>query len=68
MREIWRPTVWDRSPYDVWQREGKKGALEKATQIADEILDTYEPLPLDDDVKAELARIVARADKELAGG
>jgi trimethylamine--corrinoid protein Co-methyltransferase len=66
--EIWRPTVWDRSPYDVWLREGKKGAFEQATQVADAILDTYEPLPLDDDVKAELARIVARADKELEGG
>jgi len=67
LEEIWRPTVWDRTPYDVWLREGKRGALEKATLIADEILDTYEPQPLADDVKAELASIVARADKELAG-
>jgi len=67
MKEIWRPRVWDRTPYDQWLREGKKGALEKATEIADQILDTYQPEPLPDDVVAELRAIVARADAELAG-
>jgi len=68
MKEIWRPTVWDRTPYDAWLQGGKQGALEKATEIADEILDTYEPAPLPDDDRAELRAIVARADAELAGG
>jgi trimethylamine---corrinoid protein Co-methyltransferase len=67
MREIWRPRVWDRSPYDVWLREGKKGALEKATEIADEILATHRPAPLPDGLDAELRAIVTRADRELAG-
>jgi trimethylamine--corrinoid protein Co-methyltransferase len=67
MKEIWRPGVWDRTPYDTWLREGKKGALEKATEVADDILATYQPEPLQDDVVAELRAIVARADKELAG-
>ncbi len=68
MKEIWRPAVWDRTPYDVWLQSGKQGALEKATEIADEILDTYEAAPLPDDVRAELRAIVARADAELAEG
>ena len=59
MKDIWRPTVWDRTPYDVWLAGGKKGALEKATEIADDILANYRPEPLPDDVVAELARIVA---------
>ncbi len=67
MKEIWRPGVWDRTPYDSWLRDGKKGALEKATEIADDILANYRPEPLPDDVVAELRAIVARADKELAG-
>jgi trimethylamine--corrinoid protein Co-methyltransferase len=66
LKEIWRPTVWDRTPYDVWSQGGRHGALERATEIADEILDTYEPAPLPDDVRAELRAIVARADAELA--
>jgi trimethylamine--corrinoid protein Co-methyltransferase len=67
MKAIWRPTVWDRSPYDTWLREGKKGALHKATEIADDILVNYESEPLPDDVVKELRAIVARADRELAG-
>jgi trimethylamine:corrinoid methyltransferase-like protein len=67
MKEIWRPAVWDRTPYENWLREGKKGALQRATEIADDILDNYEPARLPDDVQRELREIVARADKELAG-
>jgi trimethylamine--corrinoid protein Co-methyltransferase len=67
MKEIWRPTVWDRTPYDNWRREGKKGALEKATEIADDILANYRSEPLPEDVVNELRAIVERADKELAG-
>ena len=67
MKGIWRPTVWDRAPYESWVRDGKKGALEKATEIADDILANYEPAPLAEDVTRELRDIVARADRELAG-
>ena len=65
MKDVWRPTVWDRTPYDVWLSGGKKGALDKATAIADDILANYRSEPLPDDVVAELARIVAGADAEL---
>jgi trimethylamine--corrinoid protein Co-methyltransferase len=67
MKEIWRPNVWDRTPYDNWLRGGKKGALHKATEIADDILENYTPEPLPEDVVKELRAIVDRADKELAG-
>ncbi len=67
MKEIWRPTVWDRTPYDTWLREGKRGALEKATEVADDILANYQPEPLPEDLLLELRAIVERADKELAG-
>jgi trimethylamine--corrinoid protein Co-methyltransferase len=67
MKEIWRPSVWDRTPYDTWLREGKKGALHNATEIADDILENYRPEPLPEDVVKELRAIVDRADKELAG-
>lgn len=67
MKDIWRPTVWDRTPYDVWLSGGKKGALDAATAIADDLLANYRSAPLADDVIAELASIVARADAELAG-
>jgi trimethylamine--corrinoid protein Co-methyltransferase len=65
MKEIWRPTVFDRSPYEVWLREGKQGALAKATEIAEQILESYHPEPLAEDLTAELAAIVAGADAEM---
>jgi trimethylamine--corrinoid protein Co-methyltransferase len=66
MGDIWRPGVWDRTPYDAWLREGKKGALENAEERAREILRMHAPDPLPDDVSAELRRLVAAADVELA--
>jgi len=65
MGEIWRPGVWDRTPYDQWLREGKRGALENAQERAREILRTHAPEPLADDVRAELRRLVEAAAAEL---
>jgi len=65
LREIWQPVVWDRSPYDAWLAGGKRGALESATEKAREILASHAPVPLPDEVAAELRGIVARADGEL---
>jgi trimethylamine:corrinoid methyltransferase-like protein len=67
MGEIWRPGVWDRTPYDAWLAAGRRGAREKAEGEAREILRTHAPDPLPDDVRAELRRVVAEADRELAG-
>jgi len=65
MGEIWRPGVWDRTPYEVWLAAGRKGALEHAEERAREILRTHAPDPLPDDVRAELRRLVEVAETEL---
>ena len=67
LRKVWRPGVGDRTPHDAWLAVGKKGALENAEEKAREILRTHAPEPLPDDVRAELRRLVAAADAELAG-
>ena len=33
-RDIWRPAVWDRSPYDAWLAGGRRGAFDEAAEIA----------------------------------
>ena len=67
MGEIWRPGVWDRTPYDAWLAAGKKGALENAEERAREILASHVPEPLPQDVRDELRLLVVAADAELAG-
>ena len=64
--EIWRPGIWDRTPYDAWLASGKRGALENAEERAREILRTHAPEPLSDDVRGELRRLVEVAESELA--
>ncbi len=66
MKEIWRPTVFDRTPYEVWLRNGKTGALAKATEIAADILENYRPAPLPESTLQALREIVAHADAEAA--
>jgi trimethylamine--corrinoid protein Co-methyltransferase len=63
--EIWRPAIWDHTPYDAWLAGGKKGALAKATETAARILADHRPEPLPADVADELAALATRADREL---
>ena len=65
MNEIWRPGLWDRTPYDAWLQTGRRGALQNAEERAREILRTHAPAPLADDVRAELRRLVEAAEAEL---
>lgn len=65
MGEIWRPGVWDRTPYDAWLAAGKRGALQNAEDRAREILRTHAPSPLATDVREELRRHVEAAEREL---
>jgi trimethylamine---corrinoid protein Co-methyltransferase len=67
MAEIWRPGVWDSTQYTAWPAAGRRGALENAEDRAREILRTHAPDPLLDDVAAELQRMLAAADRQLAG-
>jgi trimethylamine--corrinoid protein Co-methyltransferase len=68
MGDIWRPTVWDRKPYDAWLAGGKQGALENAEERAREILRGHVSDPLPAAAASELRRLVVAADLELAGG
>ena len=64
--DIWRPAVWDRSPYDAWLAGGRRGALDKAAEIAAGILAGHHPEPLPADLAAELTAIAARGDAVLS--
>ncbi|HEY3314656.1 MAG TPA: trimethylamine methyltransferase family protein [Bacillota bacterium] len=66
MREIWRPTIVDRSPLQVWETSGRAGAFEKATEIAQKTIREYETQPLAPEAQRELEEIIRKADAGLS--
>ncbi|MCX6371999.1 MAG: hypothetical protein NTX16_02765 [Actinobacteria bacterium] len=57
--------MWDRTPYDAWLKDGKRGTVPNAEKWAREILRMRAPAPLATDVSAELRRLVEAAEAEL---
>ena len=65
MRNIWQPKIFDRSTYSTWETQGKKGAFNKATEMARWILANHKPIPLESGVAQELRRIIEAAQRNL---
>jgi trimethylamine--corrinoid protein Co-methyltransferase len=62
MRDIFLPQFMDRRPYTEWETkkdDGRDWALAKARKV----LETHQPEPLDDQISAEMARIIASLEK-----
>ncbi len=64
---IWRSRIWDRTPYEEWLRDGRRGALQRASDIADELLASQESTCMAVDPLIEIRAIVDHADRTLAG-
>ncbi len=62
---FYRPLLSSSQNFERWNREGAKDTAARAGEIAQKTLDTYEPPPLDDAVRAELEDYVTRRRKEL---
>ncbi|MBS3943575.1 MAG: trimethylamine methyltransferase family protein [Dethiobacter sp.] len=58
LREIWQPTLIDRSPYEKWVFDGKKDILETAREKARHILENHRPEPLAPALEREMERLV----------
>jgi len=61
MKDVWRPRLFDRSTYDVWDREGRPGAHERAAALAGDLVAGHETPPLDAQKAATLRRIIETA-------
>ena len=60
MRELWRPRLLDRRPYDAWEAD-PSGARQAAGERARSLLRSHSPTPLDPALAAELKAIIASA-------
>jgi len=62
MRDIFLPQFMDRRPYTEWETKkdnGRDWALAKARKV----LETHQPEPLDAQISAEMARIIASLER-----
>ncbi len=60
-KEFFLPDVADRMSYPEWIKKGKKTAVENAKKRVEEILATYEPLPLSKEQNKEIDEILKEA-------
>ncbi len=58
MRQLWRPRLFDRRPYDAWEASGRTGARQAAAERARQLLQTHQPAPLEEGLGRELAQII----------
>ena len=65
-RELWFPTLFDRSQYKKWRETGSKRMEDHCRERKAEILSTHDPEPLDNDVARELDKIVEIAKQNLS--
>ena len=65
MRSQSRADLIDRRMREDWEAAGSTDIYKRAHDRMIEILETYEPPPLPEDVRASLRSIVVEAEKEL---
>jgi trimethylamine--corrinoid protein Co-methyltransferase len=61
----WQPKLLNRDDPDTWEAKGGKSYGEVLVEKAWDILTTYQPEPLPDDVQKELDAIAERAERAL---
>lgn len=63
-RELSSSELLDRRNREAWAADGSKGIVERSYEKAIEIIESYKPEPLPEDVQRELKRIVEEAEEE----
>ncbi|MGD2144445.1 MAG: trimethylamine methyltransferase family protein [Anaerolineae bacterium] len=64
-RENWIPELFDRSPRDEWEQNGKLTLGNRAAARVREILEHHEPPPLNEEIAAVLESLIQRARKRV---
>jgi trimethylamine--corrinoid protein Co-methyltransferase len=64
--EFYQSALADRQGYDLWAAAGQQDTIQRAHAIWRELLDQYEPPPLDPAIREALADYVIRRTPEVA--
>ena len=63
--EFHTPELSDWSNYELWEEQGRTRVIDRATHAWKELLEAYEPPPIDDAIREELVDYVARRKTEI---
>jgi trimethylamine--corrinoid protein Co-methyltransferase len=63
--EVLLTELAERSPWEVWERDGRQGMAERAQAKAERLLATHEVPPLNPEQERELEAIMEAAEREL---
>ena len=63
--EHWYPTLSNRKPVGLWEKEGTRGMIDLAVEKARDILRNHSPAPLTESVQQELHEIRSQAEHSL---
>jgi trimethylamine--corrinoid protein Co-methyltransferase len=65
--EFYSPILADRQNFETWQLSGGLDAAQRANRLWKQVLEEYEPPPIDAAVQEALRDYVQRRERELAG-
>jgi trimethylamine---corrinoid protein Co-methyltransferase len=64
MHALWQPTLMDRRPYSAWEAK-RDGARQWAAEKARQVLNEYQPEPLEQKLGEELKRIISSLEGKV---
>ena len=64
-KELWFPKLLDRDYYQAWLDNGATSMQQRCKAMKDDILENYQPKPIDSDILKALDEVVAAAKKNL---
>lgn len=64
-REIWTPTLLDRAPYVLWERDGAADTVARVQSKLQRILATHRPAPLAPAAADQIAAILAEVEQTV---
>ncbi|MDA8223619.1 MAG: trimethylamine methyltransferase family protein [Desulfitobacterium hafniense] len=64
-RDNWFPDLSDFNNYENWTASGSKTMIERARDQIKQVLETYQPKPVTEDVKAQIGEILRKAKEKV---
>ncbi|MCB8814287.1 trimethylamine methyltransferase family protein [Desulfosporosinus shakirovi] len=64
-RDNWFPDLSDFNNYENWTAGGSKTMIERARDQIKQVLETYQPKPVTQDVRAQIAEILRKAKEKV---